>query len=83
MRSGDYFVIELTSAQGAASADLSLIAQHPQTVEFFIPQEAGRFRAHRKGAASRACHRFCNKAEKTVCLCRLKGTAQHWPNLTV
>lgn len=40
MRSGKYFVIELTPAQGASSADLTLIAQHPQTVEFFIAPKA-------------------------------------------
>jgi hypothetical protein len=40
MRSGDYFVIELTPTQDASSVDLSLIAQHPQTVEFFIAPKA-------------------------------------------
>ncbi len=40
MRSGDYFVIELTPAQDAPSVDLSFIAQRPQTVTFFIPPRA-------------------------------------------
>jgi hypothetical protein len=40
MRSGDYFVMELTPAQDASSVNLSLIAQHPQTVEFLIPPKA-------------------------------------------
>jgi hypothetical protein len=40
MRSGDYFVIDLTPVQDASSADLSLIAQHAQTVEFLIAPKA-------------------------------------------